>query len=240
MTDAAQLAEKGIFVQKVSRIHDTLTVEAPVRLTNAGIHGKCNVGAFTYFSPEGELRDTSIGRFCSIARNVAIAPSEHPLDWVSTHPFQYNGIPWFDADANWAELVNRELKWEDQGPQTTIGNDVWIGRNVVIREGVTIGDGAVIGSNSFVNTDVAPYSIAVGQPARVVKKRFSDAVIEELLRIKWWNLKLPEHVKRDYNNTRGFIDTFDEDHKNGKIWPSLTVNCYEIRRKDARCQFKRL
>ncbi|WP_108818833.1 CatB-related O-acetyltransferase [Pseudovibrio sp. Alg231-02] len=230
ITDTTRLVEEGIELQKLSRIEDRLTTEAPVRLTNAGIQGSCSVGAFTYFCPDGEFRNTDIGRFCSIARNVAIAPSEHPLDWVSTHPFQYNGIPWFDKHPNWPAYAGSNLEWDGRCLRTTIGNDVWIGRNVVIREGVTIGDGAVIGANSFVNEDIGPYCIAVGQPAKVVRKRFSDSLISELLRIGWWNLVPPENIKNSYNNIRSFIDTFDRDHRDGNNWPILSVMRYEILR----------
>ncbi|MGH0002048.1 CatB-related O-acetyltransferase [Pseudovibrio ascidiaceicola] len=228
ITDTSRLVEEGIELQKLSRIEDRLITEAPVRLTNAGIQGTCSVGAFTYFCPDGEFRNTDIGRFCSIARNVAIAPSEHPLDWISTHPFQYNGIPWFNKHPNWSSYAGSKLEWDGRGLRTTIGNDVWIGRNVVIREGVTIGDGAVIGANSFVNDDIAPYCIAVGQPAKPIRKRFSDAVISELLEICWWNLVPPAHIKQSYNNIKNFIDTYDRDHKNGSNWPSLTVKRFEI------------
>lgn len=70
---------------------------------------------------------------------------------------------------------------------TIIGNDVWIGENVTILPGVHIGDGAIIGANSVVAKDIEPYSIAVGNPCRVVKKRFDDETIEKLLELKWWD-----------------------------------------------------
>ena len=75
----------------------------------------------------------------------------------------------------------------DNKGNITIGNDVWIGYEAVILSGVTIGDGAIIGTRSVVTKDVPPYTIVGGAPARVIKKRFSDDVIEKLLKIKWWN-----------------------------------------------------
>lgn len=68
-----------------------------------------------------------------------------------------------------------------------IGNDVWIGANVTILRGVHIGDGAVIGANTLVNKDIPPYAIVVGCPARVIKYRFEETVIQKLLNLKWWN-----------------------------------------------------
>ena len=70
---------------------------------------------------------------------------------------------------------------------TIIGNDVWIGQNATILPGVQIGDGAIIGANSVVGSDVAPYTIVVGNPARIVKKRFDEELISLLLRLKWWD-----------------------------------------------------
>lgn len=69
---------------------------------------------------------------------------------------------------------------------TVIGNDVWIGSNVVILGGLNIGDGAVIGAGAVVTKDVQPYSIVVGNPAREIKKRFSEQIISDLMEIKWW------------------------------------------------------
>ena len=68
-----------------------------------------------------------------------------------------------------------------------IGNDVWIGQNVTIMPGVIIGDGAIIAANSTVVKSVEPYSIYGGNPAKFIKKRFSDEKIEFLLKLEWWN-----------------------------------------------------
>ena len=75
---------------------------------------------------------------------------------------------------------------------TVIGNDVWIGQNAVILPGVNIGDGAIIGANSVVGSDVDPYTIVVGNPARVLRKRFDDELIEMMLRFKWWDKSIEE------------------------------------------------
>lgn len=73
-----------------------------------------------------------------------------------------------------------------------VGNDVWIGQNVTIMPGVNIGDGAIIGTNSTVASDIPPYSIAAGNPARVIRKRFDDETIQLLEQLQWWNLPIEE------------------------------------------------
>ena len=75
---------------------------------------------------------------------------------------------------------------------TVIGNDVWIGQNAVILPGVNIGDGAIIGANSVVGSNVAPYTIVVGNPAKIIRKRFDEELIDLMLRFKWWDKSIRE------------------------------------------------
>ena len=102
---------------------------------------------------------------------------------------------------------------------TVIGNDVWIGQNAVVLPGVHIGDGAIIGANSVVGSDVAPYVIVAGNPARTIRKRFDDELIALLLRFKWWdkdieeiNALIPVLTCSDMEKTRGYLKRLlDED-----------------------------
>lgn len=128
---------------------------------------------------EGREQRVIIGNFCSISSNLTIfLGANHRIDTVSTFPF---GIINNDVFNNF-EGVNVVSK----GDEVNIGNDVWIGINVTIMPGVKIGDGAVIAMNSHVVKNVEPYTIVGGNPAKVIKKRFSDKQIEKLLEIKWW------------------------------------------------------
>lgn len=118
----------------------------------------------------------TIGAFCSIGAGVKILlGGEHRHDWVTTYPFN---ILW---DKGKGISGHPRSKGD-----VIIGNDVWIGTETLILSGVNIGDGAVIGARSVVVDDIPPYAIAAGNPARIVKRRFSEPIIERLLTLKWW------------------------------------------------------
>ncbi len=123
-----------------------------------------------------------IGKFCSIACGAKFIfnSANHTLSSLSTYPF-----PLFFEE--WG-LKREEVtdSWDNKG-DIVIGNDVWIGYEAVIMAGVTIGDGAIIGTRAVVTKDVPPYTIVGGVPARLIRKRFPDETIKELLKIRWWD-----------------------------------------------------
>ena len=123
-----------------------------------------------------------IGKFCSIAcgARFLFTSANHKVDSLSTYPFPIFFEEW---DLN---IKNITSAWDNKG-NIVIGNDVWIGFEAVILSGVTIGDGAIIGTRAVVTKDVPPYTIVGGIPAKPIRKRFSDDVISELLRLKWWD-----------------------------------------------------
>lgn len=141
------------------------------------------IGRGTYGNPEihseNEEATLKIGAFCSIASGVKIfLGGEHRADWVTTYPF----------NVYWEK--GRQISGHPKTKgDVIIGNDVWIGADAVILSGVSIGDGAVIGARALVASDVAPYAIHTGNPARLLKKRFDESTIQELLALEWWNLK---------------------------------------------------
>lgn len=126
-----------------------------------------------------------IGKFCQIATGVEFVMNgaNHQMNAVSTFPF-YTLEGW-DMEAPLKE--DMPLKGN-----TVIGNDVWIGQNAVILPGVKIGDGAIIGANSIVGSDVEAYTIVVGNPAKMLRKRFDNELIELMLRFKWWDKPIEE------------------------------------------------
>ena len=126
-----------------------------------------------------------IGKFCQIAAGVEFVMNgaNHQMNAVSTFPFY--------TLSGWKMKPPAKEKLPFKG-DTVLGNDVWIGQNAVILPGVHIGDGAIIGANSVVGSDVAPYTIVVGNPARLLRKRFDDELIDLLLQFKWWDRRIEE------------------------------------------------
>jgi virginiamycin A acetyltransferase len=129
-----------------------------------------------------------IGKFCMIASDVTFIMNgaNHLTDAISTYPFAIFGKGWENA----MEGKNYPSKGD-----TIIGNDVWIGYNVTIMAGVHIGDGAIIASTATVTKSVEPYTIVGGNPAKPIKKRFSEKQIEKLLKIKWWDWDIEKITK---------------------------------------------
>lgn len=119
---------------------------------------------------------SKIGKFCSIAENLQfIMRGSHMMNWVTTYPFQ--------------ALWGLDVPLHDLSPHSpiTIGNDVWIAANVKIKQGVKIGDGAILATECFVTKDVPPYALVGGNPAKIIKYRFTEEQIKDLLEIKWWD-----------------------------------------------------
>ncbi|MEG3436226.1 Vat family streptogramin A O-acetyltransferase [Pannus brasiliensis CCIBt3594] len=122
-----------------------------------------------------------IGKFCALATGVKFIMNgaNHSIAGFSTYPFYIFGNGW--------EKIAPEIEDGETKGDTVVGNDVWIGYESLIMPGIHIGDGAIIATRSIVTTDVPPYSIVGGNPARVIRKRFPDEAIEALLSIAWWN-----------------------------------------------------
>jgi len=140
-----------------------------------------------------------IGKFCMIASEVKFIMNgaNHLTSAITSYPFAIFGNGWEKA---------MDGKSYPQKGDITIGNDVWIGYNATIMAGVTIGDGAIIATNSTVVKDVEPYSIVGGNPAKEIRKRFTEDKIAKLLKIKWWNWDIERITENIQNLTENDID----------------------------------
>lgn len=168
-----------------AKISPKAVLKEPVRLGEVDVE-QCVIGSWTYIGGNSRIGSkTTIGAYCSIGQGVRIAPTHHPMKYLSTHPFQYDvklfkSVPGYNFDQKMKRLPRKA---------TIIGNDVWIGADATIMAGVKIGTGSVIGASAVVTKDVEPYTIVAGVPAKPIKRRFSDDVIERLLATEWWRWK---------------------------------------------------
>lgn len=142
------------------------------------------IGRYTYTGLDTLIRSANVGRYCSISWNVSIGGGDHGMRSLTTLTKE-RFLFLDDADAG--TLMAESQKRVASLPTCRVGNDVWIAAGVIVNNGVTIGDGAVIGAGAVVNKDVEPFSVVVGVPARTVKKRFTEDVIQALQELKWWD-----------------------------------------------------
>lgn len=146
------------------------------------IYKNVKIGNYSYINKNSNIENCVIGNYCSISANVFVAPQEHALGIFSTYP-QFEKNP------------NRNI--------TIIGNDVLISAGAFVKQGVTIGDGAVIGMGAVVTKDVPPYAVVAGNPAKIIKYRFSESVVSKISSTKWWNKEIESINQNDMNQLIG-------------------------------------
>lgn len=158
-----------------------------------GVKAKyCEIGAHTYIAANTEIENAEIGKFCSVADYCRIGMSSHSLQYLSTSPVFTQTVN--ALHEKWIEKDVFEHKSSDE--RTFIGNDVWIGSHVLINGGVRVGNGACIAAGAVVVKDVPPYAIVGGVPAKIIRYRFSQEMIDKLEKIQWWDFPV-EVLKRN-------------------------------------------
>ncbi|GJD78040.1 CatB-related O-acetyltransferase [Methylobacterium gregans] len=225
----ATLASYGLRTPPGVLIDGSFHFEDPCRLAANCILQHASIAAYSYIMHNVQLEHTEVGRYCSIARNVTCLGSTHPTTSLSTSPvfydktsfnWRFGDIPVFEPEAT------RKIR---------IGHDVWIGANAVVSPGVTIGQGAVIGANAVVTNDVDPYMIVAGVPARVVRSRFSDRLIQRILASNWTDYDIPAWLKSNsMPDTRNLSEkTFAsvENAINSGVAPPIRPQAYRLFRR---------
>lgn len=182
--------------------HDDTSFEAPCYL-GCGFHpGKpSSIGAFTLVNG-AVLLGADIGRYCSIAREVQLGLADHPTDKITTtmaaHAEDSHGWRTFSKSRGFASEY-RAPTFQTKRNRVTVGHDVWIGHGAIVNSGVTVGIGAIVAAGAVVTKDVPPYAIVAGVPAKIVRYRIPEHVIERMLATEWW-----EYSLLDFN---GLVDT---------------------------------
>lgn len=158
------------------------------------------IGDYTYIASNANIHNTIIGKFCSIGPNFCCGLGIHPTNGISTSPMFYSTLK-----QNGVSLT--EINKVVESKRVIVENDVFIGANVTVLDGVKIGNGAIIGAGAVVTKDIPPYAIAVGVPAKVIKFRFDNDVIEKLEEMKWWNWGMDklQVIEMNFWNIKDFI-----------------------------------
>jgi len=200
----AKLISPDAIVSKKAKLEDPVKVFA-----FAGIQAGAEIGRYTYINRHAFVSGGArIGRYCSISRATEIGTADHPLHMLSTHTFQYNKLH-FEAVPGYTKFPRH---YSAEADKTILGHDVLMGAKAMVKAGTTIGTGAVIGAGSFVTSDVPPYAIVIGTPAKIIRYRFEDDIIAKLLASNWWDL-LPEELQDvTFDNIDLALEQIDELH----------------------------
>lgn len=201
------LKRKNVRVSPTTRFDTRTFFEGYNYVARKANVGGTYLGRNSYVGFDTTITNSKIGRFCSIGEGVRIISDNHPSTvFVSTCPSFYS-----TRKQNGQCFVS-EIKFEEyldiDGYRIIVGNDVWIGSHSIIRGGITIGDGAIIAMGAVVTKDVPPYAIVGGVPAKIIKYRFTEEQIKQLLTLQWWNktdLWFQEHAD-EFSNIECFLE----------------------------------
>lgn len=175
-----------------------VSMGANVAVLDGAILNQVSIGDYSYISSMSRLVNVNMGNFCSIGPQVQIGMAPHPSQiFVSTYPAFYS-----DQNIGCPLSFRTDKIFDDSVPLTTIGNDVWICSNAIIPGGIQIGTGAVVAAGSVVVKDVPPYAVVGGNPAQIIRYRFSEEQIEILLASEWWNWPIDKILR----NVDSFAD----------------------------------
>jgi acetyltransferase-like isoleucine patch superfamily enzyme len=195
------IMDRQVRISSGASLHNACLGKYVTVLHGVSLHN-VDIGDFSYISFHSRLINTHVGKFCSIGPHIQIGLAPHPSRiFVSTYPAFYS-----NSNSGCAFPLRYDKIFDDSVPETKLGHDIWIGTHVIISGGISIGTGAIIAAGAVVVKDVPPYAVVGGNPATIIKYRFSESEIDSLLTSEWWNWP----VDKIKSNVNGFsnIDTF--------------------------------
>jgi len=170
---------KGAIVKDGCAIFDSTFDKHTAVYRNCTL-SRVKFGAYSYVNENAAMGRVTLGRFTSIGPGFICGYGEHPTNFITTSPVFY-------STRRQCGISFTETSRYDEQHETTIGNDVWIGARTFIKDGVKIGDGALIAAGAVVTADVPDYAIMGGVPAKLIRYRFPEDVVQQLLELQWWN-----------------------------------------------------
>ncbi len=179
-----------------------------------------NMGSFSYCSNNSWLIvNLKVGRYCSLATGINILQGNHPIEAVSTSPWHYSVYFGKGSIPEDYHYKGKKFTFSQSYGRTHVGNDVWIGSYCTIRAGITIGDGAIIAGGANVVSDVPPYAIVGGNPAKILRYRFPEALCQRLQATQWWNIDPAQLSNFDMSDPNAFCTQIEDLNAAGKLRP---------------------
>lgn len=215
--------EEGYYVQShnddhLAELSPTPTLHEPVELTDVLLGDwteirsqsrlyDAEVSDYSYLMERVQVQYASIGKFVSVASDVRIGPTNHPIDRPTSHHFTYRS-DMYDLGNDDDSIFERRA---NQGVE--IGHDAWIGHGATVLPGVSIGDGAVIAAGAVVTNDVEPYEIVGGVPAQTIDRRFSSETAARLAATEWWHWDHATLAERlsEFRDLERFLESYAPD-----------------------------